>query len=136
MGDEIAEPKQARTYSLWVGSWNTGKMPAAGELANQWRLRTIAIDEHARWEPADVESSVDWVPAGHDLYVVGLQECRNNQAWQAAIQAHLNGGDDEFVLLNSHSLWSILLLVFVRASLSGTVDRAATSPGVTGADFP
>ncbi|CEO99150.1 hypothetical protein PBRA_001055, partial [Plasmodiophora brassicae] len=109
MGDEIAEPKQARTYSLWVGSWNTGKMPAA-----------------------DVESSVDWVPAGHDLYVVGLQECRNNQAWQAAIQAHLNGGDDEFVLLNSHSLWSILLLVFVRASLSGTVFITMTDSVGTG----
>ena len=66
-------PYSAKQYSIFATSFNQGEAPFAG-----------------------MGDITDWIPLGHDVYAIGLQECMCLDELRAAIHARL--GEDEFTM--------------------------------------
>lgn len=120
---DLFTPYAAKQFSIFATSFNQGEAPFAS-MGN--------VNE--------------WIPLGHDIYAIGLQECMCLDELRAAIHAHL--GKEEFTIhtceigsnntaLGFHGF--IALTVFIRTSdlKAGHIKMTEASAGdvASGADL-
>eukprot|EP01130_Rhizamoeba_saxonica_P007732 TRINITY_DN3137_c0_g1_i2.p1 TRINITY_DN3137_c0_g1~~TRINITY_DN3137_c0_g1_i2.p1 ORF type:complete len:560 (-),score=107.69 TRINITY_DN3137_c0_g1_i2:520-2013(-) len=100
--------------SLFIGTWNVGNAPPA------------------------VDSFHPWLPLGHDLYVIGAQECEYvarkgysscGNDWCETISAHMG---PDYVLVKKASMWQIRTLVFTKVNLMNYISNVDKSIEPTG----
>lgn len=99
---------------MFVGTWNVGNAPP----------------------PQDLSA---WIPVGpHDVYVIGVQECKYSPRydfntcrddWIGTLMRHFGG---DYTLLKYHSLWEIRLAIFVSNTVVTRVSGLTHSTEATG----
>ena len=79
---------------MWVGTWNVAE---SGFILN-----------------ADILGR--WLQRGHDLYVIGLQECvgQHRKQWINGMVAYLDDGRRQYQVLKKEHLMNIVLVVIVN----------------------
>eukprot|EP01006_Ploeotia_vitrea_P034919 TRINITY_DN65818_c10_g8_i2.p1 TRINITY_DN65818_c10_g8~~TRINITY_DN65818_c10_g8_i2.p1 ORF type:complete len:641 (-),score=352.78 TRINITY_DN65818_c10_g8_i2:101-2023(-) len=101
--DEYESEAKDRQVSVHVCTWNVGNTPPADDLSA-------------------------WLQPGHDIYVVGSQECKYDPRkphssckddWRASIMGQL--GEKEYKLVYEENLWEMRLLIAVRHEIEPLV---------------
>eukprot|EP00475_Leptophrys_vorax_P043579 TRINITY_DN8433_c0_g1_i1.p1 TRINITY_DN8433_c0_g1~~TRINITY_DN8433_c0_g1_i1.p1 ORF type:complete len:616 (+),score=135.44 TRINITY_DN8433_c0_g1_i1:71-1849(+) len=119
-GDEIvpdASPSSALSQSklqMLVGTWNVGDTVPSDCL----NLK------------ANIPS---WLIPGMQIYVIGLQECKNPDLWiQFMLELIDNISDSRYQLVTSQALWGIVIIIFVRIDLVSRVTSVRQAQKATG----